>query len=58
MRIFKTRDQLQGFITTCTDDELRSLLQQRLEELADYQLQGFIVECGDVKKPAAVAGFG
>ena len=38
MRIFKTRQQLEGFIGTCADEELRSLLQQRLEELADYQL--------------------
>lgn len=38
MRIFKTRQQLEGFIDTCADEELRSLLQQRLDELADYQL--------------------
>ena len=38
MRIFKTRQKLEGFIDTCADEELRSLLQQRLDELADYQL--------------------
>lgn len=38
MRIFKTRESLQSFIKTCTDLELRSLLQQRLVDFAGYEL--------------------
>jgi hypothetical protein len=38
MRIFRKRQQLQYFIDICADPELRLLQQQRLHELAGYEL--------------------